>query len=85
MVIENINLSSDRNRVTLLWSNDTDLQACSQNFPKICLKTYLGKRAIGTSKDDFKTRLRICSDNILKISKLGRPNYFGTFLFYGVA
>jgi hypothetical protein len=24
IVLENINLSSDRNRVTLLWSNDTD-------------------------------------------------------------
>ena len=28
MVLENMNLSSDRNRVTLLWSNDTDLDFC---------------------------------------------------------
>jgi hypothetical protein len=28
MVIENMNLSSDRNRATLLWSNDTDLDFC---------------------------------------------------------
>ena len=28
MVLENMNLSSDRNRVTLLWSNNTDLDFC---------------------------------------------------------
>jgi hypothetical protein len=28
MILENINLSSDNNRATLLWSNDTDLDFC---------------------------------------------------------
>jgi hypothetical protein len=28
MVLENVNLSSDRNWVTLLWSNDKDLDFC---------------------------------------------------------
>jgi hypothetical protein len=32
MVIENTHLSSDRNRVTLLWSNDADLDFCHRLY-----------------------------------------------------
>jgi hypothetical protein len=40
MVLENINLSSDRNRATLSWSNDKDLDFC-QHLVIYAIKVYI--------------------------------------------
>jgi hypothetical protein len=47
------------------------------------LRYNLGKK-LETSKDKLRTHLKIRPDDIFRISKLGRPNYFRTLLLYGV-
>jgi hypothetical protein len=48
---------------------------------KYVLRYNIGKKL----ETEIRTRLRICPDDIVRISKLGRPNYFVTFLFHCVA
>jgi hypothetical protein len=48
------------------------------------LRYNFGKK-LGTSYGERKTRLGMCLYDIYRISKLRCPNYFRTFLFYGVS
>jgi hypothetical protein len=59
-----------------------------ETFLRYVLRYVLGnefRKKVVTSYDERMTSLGMCLYDIYKISKLRFPNYFRTFLFYGVS